>query len=89
MPSSFLDSAWVSLNTGMPVVEEITSAITSSSTTIFDIGLALAPGGFLLLALSFQLLLLVAQLGGLLEVLVLDGLVLLVGDLGDLLRQVP
>ena len=31
---SFLDSAWVSLNTGMPVVFEITSAITSSSTTI-------------------------------------------------------
>ncbi len=31
---SFLDSAWVSLNTGMPVVWEITSAMTSSSTTI-------------------------------------------------------
>ena len=34
MPSSFFDSAWVSLNTGMPVVEEITWAITSSFTTI-------------------------------------------------------
>ncbi len=32
---SFLDSACVSLNTGMPVVCEITSAMTSSSTTIF------------------------------------------------------
>ena len=35
MVMSFLDSAWVSLNTGMPVVWEITSAMTSSSTTIF------------------------------------------------------
>ena len=50
-----------------------------------DIGLALAPRGFLLLALRFQLLLVVAQLGGLLEVLVLDSLVLLGGDLRDLL----
>ncbi len=48
------------------------------------VGFAFAPRGFLLLALGLQLLLLVAQLGGLLEVLVLDGLVLLFGQLGDL-----
>ena len=42
-----------------------------------DVGLAFAPGIFLRLALGFQLLLVVAQFGGLLEVLALDGLVLL------------
>ena len=63
----------------------MTSAITSSSTTHLDVGLAFAPGVFLLLAIGFQLLLLVAQFGGLLEVLALDGLVLVGGDLGDLL----
>ena len=45
-----------------------------------DVGLALVPGLLLLLALGLQLLLAVAQLSGLLEVLVLDGLVLLSGD---------
>ena len=78
MVMSFLDSAWVSLNTGMPVVWEITSAMTSSSTTIFT------PRRFLLLAFGFQLLLLITQLSGLFEVLALDGLVLLFGKLGDL-----
>ena len=48
------------------------------------IGLALTPSGFLLLALGLDLLLLVTQLGGLLKVLVLDGLVLLLGQLGSL-----
>ena len=52
-----------------------------------DVGLAFAPGVFLLLAIGFQLLLLVAQFGGLLEVLTLDGLVLVGGDLGDLLVE--
>ena len=49
-----------------------------------DVGLAFAPGIFLRLALGFQLLLVVAQFGGLLEVLALDGLVLVGGDLSDL-----
>ena len=48
------------------------------------VGFAFTPGRFLLLALSFQLLLPVAQLGRLLEVLVLDGLILLFGQLGHL-----
>ena len=52
-----------------------------------DVGLAFAPGVLLLLAIGFQLLLLVAQFGGLLEVLALDGLVLVGGDLGDLLVE--
>ena len=46
-----------------------------------------SPSLFLLLALSFQPLLVIAQFGCLLKVLTLDGLVLLRGDLGDLAVQ--
>ena len=45
-----------------------------------DVGFALTPGLLFLFALSLKLLLLVAKLGGLLELLVLDRLVLLLGD---------
>ena len=49
-----------------------------------DVGLTLTPRLLLLLALLLQLLLAVTQLGGLLEVLILDGLVLVGGDPRDL-----
>ena len=48
------------------------------------VGFAFAPRGFLLFALGFQLLLAVAQFCSLLEVLLLDGFVLLSRHLGDL-----
>ena len=48
------------------------------------VGFAFAPRGFLLFALGFQLLLAVTQFCGLLEVLLLDGFVLLGRHLGDL-----
>lgn len=63
-----MDSAWVSLNTGMPVVWEITSAI-SSSTTIFTSDSPSRHEDSFLLAFGFQLLLLITQLSGLFEVL--------------------
>ena len=85
--SSRCDSSSVSLNTGMPVAVASTSAISSSFTSATT---SMSPAFHSFSLASFfadQLLLLVAQRGGLLEVLGVDRRLLLPPHLRDLLVE--
>ena len=87
MKTSRLDSSSVSLKTGMPVAWASTSAIRPSSTTPRGADVARLPLLLEAQALAEQVLLLVAQRRGLLEVLVLDRGFLLAAHRGDLLVE--
>ena len=87
MRTSRCDSASVSLKTGMPVHIETMSAISSSPISGCSVCSSVAPLLLELALLLRELALLVAQRGGLLELLVLDRVFLVLADLLDLLLE--